>query len=129
MCVCGCVCRQKTRLFAVLHLKNRHEIALYRSASGTHFPTLQNQVPLSALLNTSSDYLTDYYIIILYILFILSYSCMILLILANYAIEYLFATKKKQRAVQYQHSQSQQPASQTQLLLVLRITKLRAVYV
>ena len=31
--VCGCVCRQKTRLFAVLLLENRHEIALYRSAS------------------------------------------------------------------------------------------------
>ena len=31
--VCGCVCRQKTRLFAVLPLENRHEIALYRSAS------------------------------------------------------------------------------------------------
>ena len=29
----GCVCRQKTRLFAVLLLENRHEIALYRSAS------------------------------------------------------------------------------------------------
>ena len=28
-----CVCRQKTRLFAVLPLENRHEIALYRSAS------------------------------------------------------------------------------------------------
>ena len=28
-----CVCRQKTRLFAVLLLENRHEIALYRSAS------------------------------------------------------------------------------------------------
>ena len=27
------VCRQKTRLFAVLLLENRHEIALYRSAS------------------------------------------------------------------------------------------------
>ena len=66
------------------------------------FPTLQNQVPLSALLNTSSDYLTDCYIIILYILFILSYSCMILLIklLANYAIEYLFATKKLMRIVE-----------------------------
>ena len=35
MCVCVCVCvwRQKTRLFAVLPLENRHEIALYRSAS------------------------------------------------------------------------------------------------
>ena len=33
VCVCGCVCRQKTRLFAVLPLENRHEIALYRSAS------------------------------------------------------------------------------------------------
>ena len=31
--MCGCVCRQKTRLFAVLLLENRHEIALYRSAS------------------------------------------------------------------------------------------------
>ena len=31
--VYGCVCRQKTRLFAVLLLENRHEIALYRSAS------------------------------------------------------------------------------------------------
>ena len=31
--VCVCVCRQKTRLFAVLPLENRHEIALYRSAS------------------------------------------------------------------------------------------------
>ena len=31
--VCGCVCRQKTRLFAVLPLENRHEIAIYRSAS------------------------------------------------------------------------------------------------
>ena len=28
-----CVCRQKTRLFAILPLENRHEIALYRSAS------------------------------------------------------------------------------------------------
>ena len=28
-----CVCRQKTRLFAVLPLENRHEIVLYRSAS------------------------------------------------------------------------------------------------
>ena len=27
------VCRQRTRLFAVLPLENRHEIALYRSAS------------------------------------------------------------------------------------------------
>ena len=27
------VCRQKTGLFAVLLLENRHEIALYRSAS------------------------------------------------------------------------------------------------
>ena len=27
------MCRQKTRLFAVLSLENRHEIALYRSAS------------------------------------------------------------------------------------------------
>ena len=27
------MCRQKTRLFAVLPLENRHEIALYRSAS------------------------------------------------------------------------------------------------
>ena len=33
MCVGVCVCRQKTRLFAVLLLENRHEIALYRSAS------------------------------------------------------------------------------------------------
>ena len=31
MCVGVCVCRQKTRLFAVLLLENRHEI--YRSAS------------------------------------------------------------------------------------------------
>ena len=31
--VCLCVCRQKTRLFAVLPLENRHEIVLYRSAS------------------------------------------------------------------------------------------------
>ena len=31
--LCVCVCRQKTRLFAVLLLENRHEIALYRSAS------------------------------------------------------------------------------------------------
>ena len=31
--VCLFVCRQKTRLFAVLPLENRHEIALYRSAS------------------------------------------------------------------------------------------------
>ena len=27
------VCRQKTRLFAVLPLENRHQIVLYRSAS------------------------------------------------------------------------------------------------
>ena len=33
LCVRVCVCRQKTRLFAVLLLENRHEIALYRSAS------------------------------------------------------------------------------------------------
>ena len=33
VCVCVCVWRQKTRLFAVLPLENRHEIALYRSAS------------------------------------------------------------------------------------------------
>ena len=34
MCVCLCVCGSaKTRLFAVLLLENRHEIALYRSAS------------------------------------------------------------------------------------------------
>ena len=31
--ICLFVCRQKTRLFAVLPLENRHEIALYRSAS------------------------------------------------------------------------------------------------
>ena len=31
--VCVCVCHQKTRLFCVLPLENRHEIALYRSAS------------------------------------------------------------------------------------------------
>ena len=33
VCVCVCVCVTKTRLFAVLPLENRHEIALYRSAS------------------------------------------------------------------------------------------------
>ena len=33
ICMCVCVWRQKTRLFAVLPLENRHEIALYRSAS------------------------------------------------------------------------------------------------
>ena len=31
--VCVCVCRQKTRLFAVLPLENRKEVVLYRSAS------------------------------------------------------------------------------------------------
>ena len=33
VCVCVCVCRQKTRLFCDIPLENRHEIALYRSAS------------------------------------------------------------------------------------------------
>ena len=33
LCVTVCVCRQKTRLFAVLPLENRHEITLHRSAS------------------------------------------------------------------------------------------------
>ena len=33
LCVTVCVCRQKTRLFVVLPLENRHEITLHRSAS------------------------------------------------------------------------------------------------